>query len=49
MASIYDNTANIFRSDFRQMSITDSGTFSLTSEEAKKVTVFNDAGYKIRV
>jgi len=49
MASIYDNTANIFRSDFRQMSITDSGTFSLTSEETKKVTVFNDAGYKIRV
>lgn len=49
MPSIYDNTPNIFRSDFKELSLTDSGTFSLPEDGAKKVTIFNDAGYKVRV
>jgi hypothetical protein len=49
MASVYDNSPNIFKSEFKQISLTDSGTFSLSNETAKKITIFNDAGYKVRV
>ena len=49
MASIYDNTSNIYRTDFRSISLTDSGTFSLPSEKGKEVQVFNDSNYLIRV
>ena len=49
MASIYNNTTNIYRSDFRSMDLTDSGTFSFPSEESRQVQVFNDAGFKVRV
>jgi len=49
MASVYDNSPNIFKSEFKEISLTDSGTFSLSNETAKKLTIFNDAGYKVRV
>ena len=49
MSSVYDNTSNIIRSDFREISLSDSGTFSLAEEQAKKITVFNDSEFKVRV
>tara|TARA_Y100001963_G_scaffold154461_1_gene243278 strand:- start:2199 stop:2528 length:330 start_codon:yes stop_codon:yes gene_type:complete len=49
MGSIYNNTTNIYWSEFKSMDLTDSGTFSFPSDEAKQVQIFNDAGYKIRV
>jgi hypothetical protein len=49
MPSIYNNTSNIYRSDFRSITLTDSGTFSFPSEIAKKVAIFNDSTTVVRV
>tara|TARA_Y100000310_G_C20639188_1_gene792903 strand:- start:857 stop:1201 length:345 start_codon:yes stop_codon:yes gene_type:complete len=49
MASLYDNTQNIYRTDFRSLSVTDSGTFALPDDEAKQVQIFNDAAQVIRI
>ena len=49
MPSIYNNTSNIYRSDFRSITLTDSGTFSLPSEVAKKIAIFNDSTTVVRV
>ena len=49
MASLYDNTSNTYRTDFRSTLITDSGTFSLPSEDTKLVQIFNDIGGVLRI
>jgi hypothetical protein len=49
MASIYDTTANDYSSHFRSINITDSGTFKLLDEAARKLSVHNDGGEKVRV
>ena len=41
MGSIYDRTSNIYRSNFKQVRLTNTGYFGLENEEAKIVTVFN--------
>jgi len=49
MASLYDNTSNIYRTDFKSVPITDSGTFSLPAGTAKQVQIFNDHTQVIRI
>ena len=41
MASIYDNTNNIYTSDYREIRLTNSGFFYLPDEPAKTVTIVN--------
>ena len=41
MASIYDRTSNIYKSEFRNISLTNSGFFVLPDEDAKFVTIHN--------
>jgi hypothetical protein len=49
MASIYDTTPNDYSSEFRSITITDSGTFELQDEAVRKVSLYNDGDHKIRV
>ena len=42
MASIYDTTANEYSSEFRSITITDSGTYELQNEAVKKASIYND-------
>ena len=49
MASIYDTTANEYSSEFRSITITDSGTYELQNEAVKKASIYNDGEEKIRV
>ena len=49
MASIYNNSPNDYSSEFRSVTLTDSGTFELQNEEVPKVSLWNDGGQPIRV
>ena len=49
MPSIYNNSSNIYRSDFKSVTLTDIGTFSLPEDIAKSITIFQDSNTLIRV
>ena len=49
MGSLYDRTSNIYFSEYREISLTNSGYFNLPSEEAKLITIWNDSNHVISV
>ena len=49
MGSLYDTTSNIYFSEYREISLTNSGYFKLPDENAKLVTVWNDSNNVIQV
>jgi hypothetical protein len=49
MASIYSNDMNIYSSEYREISLTNSGYFCLPEEPAKQITIINVAANSIEV
>jgi len=49
MGSLYDNSANVYSSEYREVSLTNSGFFYLTDEPARLVTVINLSNNSVEV
>ena len=47
--SVYGNSNNIYTSEYREISLTNSGYFYLPDEDAKQITVINVSSYAIEV